>query len=99
MSETIDIDASHIPLLRGFLATFQTHIEELLVMYSKLSEVRDHIPEADSEKRRHMNMLIRHCGAELDWNIRTYEMYKELRDMVRPSSSRLPSLWTRTYEL
>ncbi|RGP74249.1 f-box domain-containing [Fusarium longipes] len=91
MSLTIDVDASHIPLLNDVLATFHAHIQELLIIFSKLSEVRDHIHESDNEKRRHMNMLIRHCCAELDWNTRTYEMYKDLRDMILPSSSRLAS--------
>ncbi|GKU04269.1 hypothetical protein FLAG1_06687 [Fusarium langsethiae] len=99
MSDTIHLDTSHIPLLCGFLATFQAHIEELLIRFSRLSELRDNVPESDSELRRHMNILLWHCSLELDWSIRAYETYRELRDMVQPSSSELAALWAGAYGL
>ncbi|CEI40343.1 unnamed protein product [Fusarium venenatum] len=34
MSDTIHLNASHIPLLRGFLATFQARIDGLFVRFS-----------------------------------------------------------------
>ncbi|KAL6923622.1 hypothetical protein FSHL1_000871 [Fusarium sambucinum] len=85
MSDTVHLNASHIPLLRGFLATFQARIDELFVRFSKLCELRDNVPESDSELLRHMDILLHQCCLELNWNIQTYGTYKELRDMVQPS--------------
>lgn len=90
MSGNIEIDTSHIPLLNSVMYNIQNHIEELLVLLSKLCEVREHLPESQDEKRRHMDILIQNCSVELDWNIRTYKTYKGLRDTVLPTSLDLP---------
>ncbi|KAF4969605.1 hypothetical protein FSARC_3184 [Fusarium sarcochroum] len=84
MSHVIGIDISHLPLLDNFMSHLHTHIEELLIRLSRFNEVKDHLPVGQVQSHQNIDTLIRQCSIELDWTIRTHNMYKELREMVQP---------------
>lgn len=86
MPKTITIDSHHIPLLESFLETIQLHIEELMATLNKLTEVREHVPQSETQKYANVDNLIKYISLEACWHMRTYNTYKEIRDMVRPSA-------------
>ena len=86
MPKTITIDSHHIPLLESFLETIQLHIEELMVTLNKLTEVREHVPQSETQKYANVDNLIKYISLEACWHMRTFNTYKEIRDMVRPSA-------------
>ncbi|KAJ4131457.1 hypothetical protein NW768_005643 [Fusarium equiseti] len=85
MSKPINIDAHHIPLLESFLETIQLYIDELMVTLNKLTEVREHVPQSQPQKCANVDNLIKYISLEACWHMRTFNTYKEIRDMVRPS--------------
>ncbi|EKJ75510.1 hypothetical protein NXS19_013512 [Fusarium pseudograminearum] len=99
MSTTMELNESHIPLLHGFLSTIIARLEQLLSRFAQLSELSDMVPESDRELRWQMDLLLLHCSMELSWCVQTYETYKQLQDMILPSSSTVAGLWAETYGL
>nr|CEG04837.1 unnamed protein product [Fusarium clavum] len=92
MSKPITIDSHHIPLLENFLETIQLHIEELMVTLNKLTEVREHVPQSQTQKCANVDNLIKYISLEACWHMRTFNTYKEIRDMVRPLATRKTDL-------
>ncbi|PTD01681.1 hypothetical protein HYE67_006149 [Fusarium culmorum] len=99
MSITLELNESQIPLLHSFLATIIAHIEQLLSRFAQLSELSEIVPESDRELRWQMDLLFRQCSMELSWCVQTYQTYKQLQDMIQPSSSTVDGLWTEAYGL
>ncbi|CAF3657797.1 unnamed protein product [Fusarium graminearum] len=99
MSITLELNESQIPLLHRFLATIIARIKQLLSRFAQLSELSEVVPESDRELRWQMDLLLRQCSMELSWCVQTYETYKQLQDMIQPSSSTVDGLWTEAYGL